>query len=185
LFALDAGAARSLQDPAAGPNLTKRYLALVRGRPAEQGLIDHPISNRPDGPRVSAVTAFRRLYTAASQPREVSLVEVVPRTGRLHQVRRHLKHINHPLIRDTNYGNAPLNHALGEAYGLTRLALHAYRLAFRHPVSGQDLQVTAGLPADLAEPFAKMGIPPGTWTALEAPKAADWLEGLNPQDRLA
>ena len=135
----------------------KRYLALVRGVAPDEGRIDQPIPRRENGPRVPALTEFRRVAQAPTEPRHVSLVEAIPRTGRLHQVRRHLKHIDHHVIGDANYGKGAVNRALAERYGLRRMALHATSLTFRHPVGGHDETVTAPLPSDLAEPLARMG----------------------------
>ena len=135
--------------------VTKRYLALVRGVPPDEGLIDHPIPSGPDGPRVPARTRFRRLFTFE----RYSLVEAVPETGRLHQIRRHLKHIDHPLVGDVNYGRGEINRLFRERFGLNRLALHALCLELDHPRTGVRIQVRAPMPSDLAEPLAKMGVP--------------------------
>jgi len=153
LVALDPDAARVLSEA----SVEKRYLALVRGEPPTSGVIDHPIPRRPGGPRVEALSEYRLLQTAQTEPRVTSLVEVTPSTGRLHQVRRHLKHISHPLIGDANYGKGPLNRALAERYGLRRLALHARWLSFVHPGSKEEVQVDAPLPEDLGGPLARMG----------------------------
>jgi tRNA pseudouridine65 synthase len=149
----------------------KCYLALVRGIAPDEGLVDHPIPRREDGPRVPAVTAFRRRFavsaaTAIDLPAPVqrcSLVEARPRTGRLHQVRRHLKHVNHPLIGDANYGKGDLNRLFRAEIGLGRLALHAASLDFVHPFSGERLYLEAPLPDDLVVPFTRLGIPASAW----------------------
>jgi len=151
----------------------KTYLALVRGTPPDDGIVDHPIPRREDGPRVPALTHFRTRFRVPDGPaqhlapdiRRVSLVEARPRTGRLHQVRRHMKHLHHPLIGDANYGKGPLNRAFAEAIGLRRLALHALSLRLPHPQTGAILVFTAALPEDLATPFARLGIPPASWQA--------------------
>jgi len=143
--------------------VAKGYLALVRGVPPDGGTIDHPIQRREDGPRVPAVTRFR--VVAQSPVDRCSLVDASPETGRLHQVRRHLRHINHPLVGDVNYGSGEINRHYRARYGLHRLALHAHRVAFAHPATGARVEVAAPLPADLAEPFAALGLattlPPG------------------------
>jgi tRNA pseudouridine65 synthase len=135
----------------------KRYLALVRGVAPDEGRIDHPLPRRENGPRVPALTEFRRVAEAPAQPRHVSLVEATPRTGRLHQVRRHLKHIDHPVIGDANYGKGAINRAMAERYGLRRMALHAVSITLRHPGSGRAMTVKAPLPADLRAPLVRMG----------------------------
>ena len=157
LCALDPDTARALSAAARGGQVIKRYLALVRGVPLRSGVIDHPIPRRPDGPRVDALSEFRLLQTAQTEPRVTSLVEVTPRTGRLHQVRRHLKHIDHPLIGDANYGKGAINRAMAERYGLRRLALHARSVEFFHPEGGARIDVEAGPPDDMVEPLRGMG----------------------------
>jgi tRNA pseudouridine65 synthase len=171
--AVAAQLARSFEEGA----VEKVYLALVRGAPPDDGTIDHPIPRREGGPRVPALTTFRTLFRlpdapgpgegpragVIAAPRQVSLVEAHPRTGRLHQVRRHLKHLNHPVIGDANYGKGALNRAFAEAVGLRRLALHAASLRLPHPVTGAPLCFEAELPLDLAEPFARLGIPETAW----------------------
>ncbi|MFO0593403.1 MAG: pseudouridine synthase [Polyangiaceae bacterium] len=144
----------------------KTYLALVRGDPPDEGVIDHPIPRREGGPRVPATTHFRvrargRDVAPEDLPpdiRRVSLVEAHPRTGRLHQVRRHLKHLSHPLIGDANYGKGALNRMFADAIGLRRLALHALTLRLMHPLTGEAMRFTARVPEDLAGPLARLGI---------------------------
>ena len=149
----------------------KKYLALVRGDPPDEGVVDHPIPRREDGPRVAAVTSFRTLFRGtASAPRDLapelrraSLVEARPRTGRLHQVRRHMKHLSHPLIGDANYGKGALNRVFASLLGLRRLALHALSLRLTHPITGVPITFVAPLPDDLAAPFARLGMGPPDW----------------------
>lgn len=155
-FALDPTTAALLHERFEKGGARKRYLALVRGVPPEEGIIDHPIPSKPDGPRVSAVTAFRRIAAVG----RFSLVEAEPRTGRLHQIRRHLKHLGHPLVGDVNYGRGEINRLFRAQYGLHRLALHARALSFEHPHTGVPVAVEAPLPDDLREPLARVGFAP-------------------------
>jgi len=157
LFGLSPEIARELGELFQRNVPRKRYIALVRGRPPESGLIDHPIPRAPGGDRVPARSSYRRLQTVEASPRDLSLVEVFPATGRLHQVRRHLKHIDHPVIGDANYGKGPLNRAVRERYDLSRLALHALSLEIVHPRSGEALVLVAPLPDDLAGPLERLG----------------------------
>jgi tRNA pseudouridine65 synthase len=154
LLALDSGTARGLQEQLAGGLMRKLYLALVRGITPEEGVIDHPVPRSPEGPRVPAVTAYRRLATFE----RYSLLEVAPQTGRLHQIRRHLKHISHPLIGDVRYGKGEHNRLFRERFGLHRLALHALELGFAHPVDGRPLRLVAPVPEDLAGPLRALGM---------------------------
>ena len=83
-----------------------------------------------------AVTEFRRLAVFE----RYALVEARPRTGRRHQIRRHFKHLSHPLIGDVRYGKGEHNRLFRERFGLHRLALHALELAFDHPETGEPLE---------------------------------------------
>jgi tRNA pseudouridine65 synthase len=155
-FALTTDAARALCAAFAAGAVDKRYLALVRGVPPEQGVIDHPIPRRPDGPRVPAVTAYRRLRVYG----RYALVEAAPRTGRLHQIRRHLKHISCPLIGDVRYGKGEHNRLFRDRFDLQRLALHARSLRLPHPSGDGWIESEAPVPADLARALAALAAAP-------------------------
>ena len=144
-FGLSPAAARSLGAAFAERRVRKRYLALVRGVPPERGVIDHPIPRVEGGERIDAVTRFRRLAVFG----RYALVEAVPSTGRLHQIRRHLKHISCPLIGDVKYGKGEHNRYFRTRFGLTRLALHAAGLTVPHPRTGRYIGVRAPMPDDL------------------------------------
>lgn len=159
-FALDATAAQALGEATAAGALRKEYRALVRGTPPGRVTVDHPIPRRPGGPRVDAITEIETLYTAPAEPRHLSWVTARLSHGRLHQVRRHLKHLSHPIIGDANYGKGSLNRAIAQRYGLRRLALHAVRLWLPHPQTGELMCFTAPLPDDLRAPLSRLGIPP-------------------------
>ena len=140
LFALDPGSAAAMGRLFEEGAMHKTYLALVRGVPPDEGVVDSPVPRTEDGARVPAVTAYRRLFVVeagdAERPRRFSLVEASPRTGRLHQIRRHLKHLGHPIVGDVNYGKGDIEATASSAsaYGLQRLALHAATLSFVHPL---------------------------------------------------
>lgn len=135
--------------------IRKTYVALVRGVAPEHVVIDHPVPKDEGGARVPAVTEVRRLWEGP----HCSLVAAWPRTGRFHQLRRHLKHLRHPIVGDTNYGDGATNRRFRSELGLMRLALHAARLVFTHPRSGARVEVVAPLPADLAGPLRELGVP--------------------------
>jgi tRNA pseudouridine65 synthase len=138
-------------------SVEKSYLALVRGKPVSAGTIDYPIPRSEDGPRVPAVTHFR--VVAHSEKERCSLVLARPETGRLHQIRRHLRHLGHPLVGDVKYGSGEINRLYRSRYALERLALHALTLAFLHPLRGERVEVTAPLPADFASALERLGLP--------------------------
>lgn len=153
LFALDAQTASVLgRRLESGEGLRKTYRAVVRGWPADEGLIDHPLKRMPDDMRTEreevqdAVTRFCTLARyelplpqGGFPSTRCALLELQPLTGRRHQLRRHCKHMAHPLIGDATHGKGPLNRALATFLGETRLWLHAARLELDHPVSGQAL----------------------------------------------
>lgn len=151
LFALDPGVASQLgQRFAAEGDLRKEYRAMVRGWPPDTGLIDHPLRREPDGqPGVQpllqeARTEYRVLarltlplpYGAFPTTR-CALLALHPLTGRRHQLRRHLKHLSHPILGDATHGKGALNRDLAGFLGLQRLWLHACRLELEHPQGGR------------------------------------------------
>jgi tRNA pseudouridine65 synthase len=118
--------------------------------------VDHPLrpdDAPPDAAVQSAHTRFRTLaqltLPEASDPRfattRASLVEAVPTTGRRHQIRRHLKHLAHPIIGDATHGKGPLNRWWAQRLGQQRLWLHALRLSLPHPLTGEMLHLHSGL----------------------------------------
>ena len=155
LFALDASTARTLgQAFEAGEGLHKTYQAVVRGWPVDEGLIDHPLRRMPDDMRTEreevqdAVTRFRTLERyelpladGRFTTTRCALLELQPLTGRRHQLRRHCKHIAHPIIGDATHGKGPLNRAVAEFLGQQRLWLHAAALSLKHPVTGAALDI--------------------------------------------
>ena len=142
LFALDRDAARAFST--SWDTAEKTYLAITRGHPSDV-TIDHPIPRAPSEPRVPAVTSIRRLETFG----RYALVEARPHTGRLHQIRRHLKHISCPIIGDVRYGKGEHNRIFRTQHDLHRLALHATSLSVSHP-DGGTLLISCPLASDLA-----------------------------------
>ena len=147
LFALNPGAARSLAKSFARRQVQKTYLAVVRGYIAEAGAVDHPLRGSDNGEMLNkepreALTHYLRLDTA-ELPVAVgryatgrySLVQVMPATGRMHQIRRHMSHLRHPLINDRQYGDNKHNRFFSEELNCRRLLLAATELRFPHPRS--------------------------------------------------
>ena len=140
LFARHEEAARALGAAFAAGGMGKRYLAVVRGWPPTEGVIDHSLARDPERPsagqpRLAASTHYRRLcchegpFSDGRHARSrCALVEVEPLTGRRHQIRRHFKHIAHPLIGDSTHGKGALNRSFAQWLGVSRLWLHASRL---------------------------------------------------------
>jgi tRNA pseudouridine65 synthase len=160
LFALDPKTNHRLQEQFADGTVLKRYRALVRGPLTEAQQIEHPIPRAEDGPRVDARTSVRPVFSLG----RYSWVEAIPHTGRLHQVRRHLKHISHPIIGDVRYGKGDHNRLFRQQHELRRLALHCVALGFEHPGSNEPLTLFAPVPPDLAAPLSSWGLDPAHLT---------------------
>lgn len=141
--------------------VVKRYLALARGVLPATVLVDYAIPRSLETPddRVSAQTEFTSLGVFENR---YTLVEARPLTGRYHQIRRHLKHLQHPIIGDTTYGDNKQNKLFRARFGILRLALHASQLTVPHPVSGVTIDVSAPLLPDLAVPLDAMGFAVGS-----------------------
>jgi tRNA pseudouridine65 synthase len=164
LFALNPETARLLGKAfESGQGLQKTYHAVVRGWPEAEGLIDHPLKRMPDDmrterlevqPAQSRFTTLRRFELPLPQQGFASTrcaeLALHPLTGRRHQLRRHMKHIAHPIIGDATHGKGPLNRAVAGLLGLQRLWLHAESLTLPHPVNGQRLQLESPLPEEWA-----------------------------------
>lgn len=178
LFALDPQTARLLSEQFRNHQVDKSYLAVLRGWTDDTAEIDYPLVDGPikaayaeqrnsDKPR-PAMTRYRTLqrielpiavgpYPAS----RYSLVEARPTTGRRHQLRRHFKHIFHPIIGDTTYGDSQHNRMFRRQFDSSRLLLHARQLNFQHPQSGQVIQLTASLDEGLELLLVKLGLSVG------------------------
>ncbi len=156
VFARTRPAAASLSRAFEEGRVDKRYLALVRGVPPAEGVIDHAIPRGEGLPRVAARTRYA--LVAASPVDRCAWVEARPETGRFHQVRRHMKHLGHPLVGDVNYGSGSINRHYRANYELHRLALHAFSVAFGHPETGAAVEVRAPVPEDLLVPLRRLRV---------------------------
>lgn len=154
LFARRQDAAREWGRAFEQGRVRKRYIALVRGWPPGTGEVDHPLARDPERASAGQVllparTLFRcvaRLewplaIDACHATSRFALVEVEPLTGRRHQIRRHFKHISHPLVGDSTHGKGPLNRAVAGWLGIQRLWLHAEWVAL--PGAGASLEIGA------------------------------------------
>lgn len=149
VFALSEEAARELGAAFALGRVEKHYLALVRGNPPDETLVDHPLSQDDGKPPQAART---HVFTRARYGR-YALVEAWPKTGRTHQIRRHLKHLSCPIIGDVRYGKGEHNRFFRTEHGLHRLALHATSLTLTDPATHEPVTIHAPLPAELERTF--------------------------------
>ena len=174
LFALDRAIANTLSEQFATQHVDKTYLAVVRGHPPEAGRIDHALTRQYDdyefrnsanvAAAQDAVTDYRRLATVELAQRvdryptsRYALLELKPQTGRRHQLRRHLKHLAHPIIGDATYGKGRHNRLFQELFGCHRLLLACCEMRLTHPVSGLPLVLRAPLAADFADVLDRLG----------------------------
>lgn len=161
LFALDPATARHLAQQFEAQTVAKAYLAVVRGWSPEQTVVDHALAepvdthDAPERPARPARTCLRTLATV-ELPDAVdryptsrySLVALYPRSGRRHQLRRHMKHIAHPIVGDTRYGKGTHNRFFRERYGCERLLLACVGLAFEHPADPTKVVRLTQAPGD-------------------------------------
>ena len=158
-----------LQDQFRERETGKTYLALVQGAwPANKKVIDQPLHkylqadgerrvrvttvDDPEGMRSITLVKVRKVMEA--RPMQglpaMSLLEVTIKTGRTHQIRVHLSSQGHPIVGDDKYGDFDLNRRV-QKQGLKRMFLHAWRLQFNHPASGERVELRAELPPELAD----------------------------------
>jgi tRNA pseudouridine65 synthase len=171
LFALDPSTARAVAGQFAAGATRKRYLAIVRGWPPEQGLVDRALGGVEDdalptpGPTLrSARTCFRRLATVELPvpidrypAARYALVELEPLSGRRHQLRRHLAGLSHPIVGDSTYGSGRHNRLFRERFGCARLLLASTSLEFTHPADERRVRVEAPLGDDFARVVQQLG----------------------------
>lgn len=163
LLALSSKIARVLSEQFASRETEKKYYAVVRGYVDNQDIIDYPLVEELDKmadkfrqqnrPAQDAVTHYQGvskievpIKVGKFDTARYSLVKLTPKTGRKHQLRRHMKHIFHPIIGDSRHGDLHQNRAFSDYFGIKRLMLHAFGLKIIHPSTNLPLTITANLP---------------------------------------
>lgn len=176
VFALSSAAAQALQAQFETHAIEKTYIAVVRGFLTGSGEIDYALSDKrhqrrakgtlspKEWPGKPAITHYQGLHTcevpiacgryASSR---YSLVALNPMSGRQHQLRRHLKHFNHPIIGDTTYGQGPHNRLFREHFDCHRMLLCATRIKFEHPMDGSALNIVTKLDDDFEAVMGELG----------------------------
>ena len=174
LFALSAETARKMGDALAARETEKTYLAIVRGFTDEAGVIDYALKEEldkksdqkasRDKAAQEAVTEFRRVATVELpypvgryQSARYSLVQLEPKTGRKHQLRRHMKHIFHPIVGDTTHGDGKQNQFFRDFFSCNRMLLAAVKLEFRHPETSRSIVIRAPITDEFARVVRDMG----------------------------
>jgi len=183
LFAFDTAVARAMGRQFENGEVAKTYLAVVRGWPPDAAqefcVIDHALARQHDNfgrtlrdaEAQPAVTHYRRLATIELPvaverypTSRYALVELQPITGRRHQLRRHMKHISHPIIGDATHGKGIHNRFFQHEFGCGRLLLACVHMAFRHPLSGAKVGVGRTVQGKFAALLERFG-----WTASVPP----------------
>ncbi|TBR36566.1 MULTISPECIES: pseudouridine synthase [Dyella] len=166
LIARSTEVASALGEQFMGRDVHKQYLTVVRGWPdPEEGVVDYPLpGSRDTGPRRDARTRFQRLATVevpielGRYPQQrYALVLAEPETGRFRQIRKHMAHLHHPVIGDCQHGRSDHNRLYKQYFSCHRMLLHAWRLSFRHPVSGEPMRIEAPLDPAFAGVMARFG----------------------------
>jgi tRNA pseudouridine65 synthase len=133
-FAFHPNMAKELTALFRSRTVKKQYLAIVHGEIPGRGTIDEPLERNKEKTKEAALTEYTRLeetrVTWEGEERIYSLVKLDPKTGRYHQLRRHLRFIGHPIIGDPQYGNAWDNRVFEEKFGVKRTLLSATSLNF-------------------------------------------------------
>lgn len=162
LFALSKEVAKELSLLFRENKVQKEYVAVVRGYAEEKEEIDHPLKQMLDTKEEKekgiskeaqeAQTSYLRLatvelpYPVSRYPvARYSLVKLFPHTGRKHQLRRHMKHIFHPIVGDTKHGRGEHNKLFREKFDCHRLLLHSNKIRFVHPVTKEEIVIEAGV----------------------------------------
>ncbi|WP_317131296.1 pseudouridine synthase [Polaribacter sp. IC073] len=135
--------------------IEKTYYGVVRGFSPATKTIDSPVKGRDANVHKEALTYFKTLAQVTLDvpvkpydSSRYSLVELKPKTGRMHQLRVHTNKISHPLIGDAKYGDKNHDVMFDENFGWKNMFLHAGKLAFKHPFSGEELILKAPYPKD-------------------------------------
>ena len=166
LVAFDRDVAGALGRIFMSREVQKDYLAVCRGWPEPELLLDYPLDGGPGKPeKKPAITRFLRLATAElampSAQHETSryaLMQCSPQTGRYRQIRRHLKHLSHHLVGDSSHGDGRHNRSF-RMLGVHRMLLHAWRLAFVHPVTGAAIACEAAPDEEFQKALRLLSMP--------------------------
>ena len=149
LFSLDESTHKVTQSLFAERSIEKTYMAIVRGHIEPRGTIDYALK-REDGKVQEAVTHYTCLDQCELDvpfgkhtTSRYSLIEVKPETGRMHQIRKHMAHIFHPIIGDRPHGCNKQNRLFKEKWNMTSMMLHASSLEFDHPITNEKITIKA------------------------------------------
>ena len=142
--------------------IQKTYFGVVRGFSPEKKVIDSPVKGRDASVHKTAVTYLKTISQVTLDipvkpydSSRYSLVQLSPKTGRMHHLRVHSNKISHPLIGDRKYGDKNHDHMFDQNFGWKNMFLHAGSLAFTHPFTSEKMQLKAPFPKDWISLFEK------------------------------
>ena len=151
LFAFDKTSEIAMHQQFMNTETNKKYLAILRGFTPDVMEIDYPLA-KENGTMQDAFTSFITLQRAEvpvafgkHATSRYSLIEATPKTGRMHQLRRHFSHILHPIIGDRTHGCNKQNKFFKDQWEMTTMLLHASELEFAHPITKESIHLKAGL----------------------------------------
>jgi tRNA pseudouridine65 synthase len=163
LFALDKETEVAMHKQFMEGLVTKNYLAIVRGHTADRDSIDYPL-RKENGQLQEAHTDYITLQHTELDialgnhaTSRYSLVQAIPTTGRMHQLRKHFAHIDHPIIGDRPHGCNKQNRMFKERWQMDTMMLHASLQAFKHPVTGVNVVIEATLQVEFLRVMDIMG----------------------------
>lgn len=163
LFAFDKSIEIEMQKQFMDNRVSKKYLSILRGHTPDNGEIDYPL-RKENGTLQEAFTAYQTIKRVEldiafgkHSTSRYSLVEATPKTGRMHQLRKHFAHIFHPIIGDRTHGCNKQNRLFKEQWEMTTMLLHASQLIFTHPVYGEMVTIEAPLRPEFSKATVLMG----------------------------
>ena len=165
LFALSSEMAKAMGELFRENEIKKEYIAVVRGYTMQEDIIDYALKfildkkadkdAKENKEPQDAQTIYKRLSTlelpypvSRYSVARYSLVRLLPQTGRKHQLRRHLKHIFHPIVGDTKYGRGEHNKLFREKFNINRLLLHSSKISFIHPITKVNIEINAPIDSE-------------------------------------
>lgn len=162
IFALDENTNRLMQQDFMNKKVDKKYLTFVRGFAPNEGTIDYELTT-DDGKVQDAITHFKTLEQfeipvplGKHTSSRYSLLTVNPETGRMHQIRKHLAHIFHPIIGDRPHGCNKQNKLFLEQWNMNRMLLHASEIRFTHPVTKLETHIEAAMSSEFTRMLKMM-----------------------------
>ncbi len=145
LFAKSKEATRLMKEQWNSENVSKHYVAMVKGQIDDEGVFDFPIKTD------KGLQEARTEYKCLAKNEEYSLADIEIFTGRQHQIRKHFSRRMHNLVGDAKYGHSSINNIFRKDFKFYRIFLHSYKLCFKHPFTGEDVTIESPVTEDCLE----------------------------------